>query len=1009
MRSHFLRVAAIVAFVATCQSFAFNHPEIDWRTVSTANFLIHYYDRTEPAVYATYKIAEEEYAALSAIYTYRPKSKINISLVDYDDFSNGFAAWTEDNITIWVPDSRFDLRSNTTWLRDVITHELAHIMSLSKKGPQLFDFSLSTSYTSPSVAVQTQSPLALAQFVPDWFAEGTAQRESERAGDDCWDARRDMVLRCATLDGTMLSLDAMSSFYHDGLGDEMVYNQGFSFVKFLESRFGEQTMASIWNSSRTMTFAGKNFRRLFEQNAKFPLDAAYAAWADSLKAHYGASIPKVPTAATPVWTSGTFNDQPRVSVNGAWWGWLTSDKDAFSRTDLVVARYGESEPTARIKYARSSWCFSEDAATVYFIKARTPDRNGSLYNDIYAYDMSTGVETRITRGARVYDIAASADPHTLFCIRYDKGAFSIGKCNTRSGSLSTVVQGALGEPFMGLSPSPFEPARLATARVVNGKADIFTVNTDAQKPVLEPLCQTLAQEESPFWGTDGRVYYSADYDGVFNVYSVKQDGTDRRRHTRVRGGAFSPTLAKDGLLVASDYSSNGFSIVKYAATSDSFVVPNAAQCAFEPVPVPKGKVRIKSREYERRKLKAVLELHASVDVVDDSSFVPRAIGGEGVRAIYDSLGIMGSLGFTRYRSDALGKSIRALDVSAVYIRQALMVPDSVANASDNLAAAAPRLLAAQSRSLARSARVSPWASQFLRRRVTPVAGMRAAAAATSADSSDSARIVQSLVLIQPTLSLQNNSLKPSVGVEATGALYYLVVPVAAQIVSYASWHVLRDMYVDVMPVVSWTLGQDYPTVQVPVSLSWSTYGYLDEDMSYNMRGVSFAGVTLDPILFPGQGLFVVGAAGRYFPLGKHLSLLERFEATPLWLNGQYGDMQGVLPGYSDFYMAMGNTLKLTFPIFRNINSGGWCFLDNLYGSIFYDAQFYSDREPYAHPAQAYFTQADYDTAHAVVTHEIGAEAMLGVTKAYVFSRTLSLRLGYDILRQQVNFKARFGF
>ena len=47
---------------------AFNHPEIEWKSVSTANFVINYYDKTEPAVYATWKIAEESFEVVSALF-----------------------------------------------------------------------------------------------------------------------------------------------------------------------------------------------------------------------------------------------------------------------------------------------------------------------------------------------------------------------------------------------------------------------------------------------------------------------------------------------------------------------------------------------------------------------------------------------------------------------------------------------------------------------------------------------------------------------------------------------------------------------------------------------------------------------------------------------------------------------------------------------------------------------------------------------------------------------------
>ena len=70
---------------------AYNHPEIRWKTVSTRHFRIHYYDKTEPAVYAAAKIAENSYERLAHLYGYKFHRRIHLSLAAWDDYSNGLA------------------------------------------------------------------------------------------------------------------------------------------------------------------------------------------------------------------------------------------------------------------------------------------------------------------------------------------------------------------------------------------------------------------------------------------------------------------------------------------------------------------------------------------------------------------------------------------------------------------------------------------------------------------------------------------------------------------------------------------------------------------------------------------------------------------------------------------------------------------------------------------------------------------------------------------------------
>lgn len=162
-------------------SFGYNHPEISWKSVSTEHFIINYCDATEPAVYATWKIAEKSYKTLSKLFAYDKKGKIHISLADYDDYSNGWADWTAGNIMIWLPDSRFDLRGNSVWLQNVITHELTHILSLEKrKSYQLIDIGVSLQITTPDEQYGISEPFAGSTLLPSWFAEGIAQHESEK-------------------------------------------------------------------------------------------------------------------------------------------------------------------------------------------------------------------------------------------------------------------------------------------------------------------------------------------------------------------------------------------------------------------------------------------------------------------------------------------------------------------------------------------------------------------------------------------------------------------------------------------------------------------------------------------------------------------------------------------------------------------------------------------------------------------------------------------------------------
>jgi len=177
------------------------------------------------------------------------------------------------------------------------------------------------------------------------------------------------------------------------------------------------------------------------------------------------SMPKNPTNPSVVWNKGFLNFAPKISPDKKWRGWLTNNGDDFSRTDLVIAPYGKNEPYMTIKWALSSWDFSADGKKVYFIESHEPSDNGSFFNDLYVADLATKAQRRLTRNARMYDVAACPDGQKIACVQYRDGVFSIITAGTDGCCWQTLVQGEIGRPFSGLSFSPVKTvARMRSAQ-----------------------------------------------------------------------------------------------------------------------------------------------------------------------------------------------------------------------------------------------------------------------------------------------------------------------------------------------------------------------------------------------------------------------------------------------------------------------------------------------------------------------------------------------------------------
>jgi hypothetical protein len=1091
------QVATATILFLSSLAFSFNHPELKWQSVTTAHFIIHYYDRTEPAVYATWKIAEESYASLSDLYDFSEHDKINIALADYDDYANGSTDWTNGSIIIWITDARFDLRGNTTWLRNVITHELSHVVTLETKSKmQLFDWTFAFDYTSPRVGISLAEPFATTRFWPSWLTEGAAQLESTRRGNDCWDSRRDMLLSDAVATGRQFSLDEMGYFNHTSLGNELVYNQGFAFFKFIEAKIGTPAMVRVWNEARNSSLVMNDFRSYFADQTGQRLEDLYRLWIDSVKVAAHAREPVSPTQTVPIWAKGIYNHVPKVSANGKWWGWLTSSGDEFDRTDLVIAPNGTHKPIYVVQWALSSWDFSPDSKRVYFLKARELSDNGSAFNDLYDLDIANGHLRRLTRNGRLYDVAVCPGKSRVACVQFANGAYSIVVAGLDGRDQTTLAAGILGQPFVGLSFSPTtislppvlpatpakdsvapaladtsakpdstkkdsvlslpKPAKalpaaepleykIVTSRLINGRGRICIIGVSSGK--VRIVGPDFGQQEFPHWGKDGRIYFDADFDGIFNIYSMLPDGTDLRRHTSVAGGMFEPFFDNSGKLLCAQFSRQAFSIVACdPGAGVAYAMPQSYACSFSDDPRPKGEIIIKNRPYEAKLLRPIWELQSVLSVTDQTGTVLDAIYNNRFGAWSDTAPMVFGTAIEMSRTDALDKQEVALGVMAGIAHQGIAVPDSSINGNtvamrsglrspllsqnDRFASFTDqKLREASGAPLRHDAGISRRALSFIHSTSLAKATATQSDSSQSSSSSSSGPATSWAPVLYPSFGIQNSMTAVTLTANVQAAIAYgLPAEIAAS--GEASWQASRDWYFGAAPEIDiYTFEFPLSEVKIPLYAMWFTYGYENVDISYNMAGVSQAELSVTPDFF-GSVDSIDPNTVRYprftattaelqflhgFPLTMHSSFVFTSDDYYTHLSADnFLDPRGLLKGLSSEYMNLSANGAFVFPLWRQIN-GGPAYADALYGQFGYGLLFYTNK-PFG------YTGADYAKAlstlnvsdpsihnHMYVSHVVTAGLKLGFYKSYEFARLLSAAVSWDILRNNVAASFSVGF
>ncbi len=549
----------------------FNHPELEWKTIETEHFSVTYHKGVENSARRVAKIAEEIYRPITELYDHAPENPVRFIVQDTDDISNGAAYFYDNKIIIWALPMDYDMRGTHNWLRDVVTHEFTHIVSM--QAAMKFNRKIPAFYIQwfryekeRRDDVVRGFPNGVVSYpysgltTPLWFAEGVAQYNSEKLQYDHWDSHRDMILRERTLSNSLLSFDDMAVFGKIGIGNESVYNQGYSFVSYIARTYGEKSLSGIagaLSSKRPVTIS-KAIKKATGVNG----DEVYENWKSGLEEEYRSRtrlISENTLRGRVLSDGGTSNFFPSWSTDGKRLAFISNKgNDYLSRTDL----YLYSKESGKIKKiasgVQSSPSWSPDGKKIVYGKIAKPDKRGSTYFDLYLYDRETKKNERLTTGERSRYPVYSPDGNSIAFVSTRDGESVIMLYDVSSESVQELTRFDELRQVYKLDWSPDGATILFETSTYNGR-DIAEVNADGSGFRL--VLQTAADERHPVYSKDNKtIYFSSDRTGIFNIYSYDRETAELTQRTNLRGGAFMPSESSDGSIAYSEYSISGYKI-----------------------------------------------------------------------------------------------------------------------------------------------------------------------------------------------------------------------------------------------------------------------------------------------------------------------------------------------------------------------------------------------------------------------------------------------------------------
>ena len=558
-------------------------PYLEWYTVKSPHFRVHYHGGLEDIAQRTASSAESVYARLVPQLGWSPKEVTEIVVTDDTDSANGSASTLPYNtvrLFATAPDDMSPLGDYDNWINELVTHEYTHILQI--------DNTSGLPAIGNAVLGKTFAPN---QAQPRWILEGLAvvMESAHTSGGRLKSTQFDMYLRADVLEHRLARLDQISNPARRWPGGNLWYLYGAEFIGWIVDTYGPDTYAAVaadygatvipWGINRSVRrVTGRTYEQL------------YIGWQAYLERKYGEQVRGVRArglregrqlthrgyvAATPRFMPACAGTQDRIA-------YARDDGDTTGGVYSILPGAAEPDDTAEL-IARSGGqgvSFSDDCSL--FFDNAAPSQRFYSFSDVFRQPGGTrstsGFERnrqRLTVGARASAPDVSPDGHWLTYVtnRAGTSTLRIAHLNAQNEleDERRLVPSALYEQAYTPRFSPDGTRVAYSAWTRGGYRDIRIV--DVHSGTFYELMHDRAIDQQPTWSPDGKtLYFVSDRTGIPNVYAYDFESRSLSQVTNVLVGAYMPAISNDGRnLVYVGYGSRGFDLFELALDKKRFL------------------------------------------------------------------------------------------------------------------------------------------------------------------------------------------------------------------------------------------------------------------------------------------------------------------------------------------------------------------------------------------------------------------------------------------------------
>jgi dipeptidyl aminopeptidase/acylaminoacyl peptidase len=551
-------------------------PSVRWHTMYTPHFRIHFYDDERKLADHAAIIAERAYRLITRYLNWQPSGRVNITLNDQTDVTNGFASSVPFNFIYGYgapPGAIDELDDFDDYIKLLITHEFTHVVHLDTiiGCPRLIDGVLGKLY-APNLSQ------------PNWFIEGLAvlMESRQTTGGRLRSTFFDMHLRVPFLEGRPLGIDSVSAGPLEFPQGTAAYLYGSNLLKFIEDRYGPDSLREISHRYGSHCVPG-GINRTAAEVVGVGYDHLWDDWRRSTAHRYALQADEARRRGLTV-SERVTQDGPGPRGSGPAPRFMRDGALVYERSNNDQApAYVRIDPATGARrvlaeeHAAGPFAPTPDGRALIFTQTnfiplpwRVSGSSHAAWNDLFRLDIETGDVRAVTHGRRAQEPDVSPDGARIACVVGPTGARQLAIIDPIDGEPRVVADDIPGFAY---TPSWSPDGRLiAYSRwTPGGFRDIHLYDVAARTD--RALWVDRAMDVDPRFSPDGRyLVFSSDRTGIYNVYAYELDGGRLYQVTNVLSGAFQPALSPDGKrLVYTGFTPEGFDLYETAFDPATFL------------------------------------------------------------------------------------------------------------------------------------------------------------------------------------------------------------------------------------------------------------------------------------------------------------------------------------------------------------------------------------------------------------------------------------------------------